>query len=308
MTTAIDQSLQEWYKNRERELIEKNLGTAWAYNTASPWNRFIDEFTQLMDNTINERNTHIKNWELEHGERELPDDPLNLEDTREPESLEEMFCDSCGQLNFSLHGFGEATYCASCFKENGFQTQNQLQQFDNPASSVENERCEYALVGCGADKQAGVVSAKQKYSSSYFEKKKQFSEELCGSWWILSAKYGVLNPDKEIDDYDVSIEHVDANGWIKRVSAYLENETDVGEEDRLWVLVGQDYLEAENSQGRSFRDWLDGWGPEIRYPFEFTSGIGEQNRYLDRCVGRGRAVMPYRFEEFTKKQKTFADF
>ncbi|MBS3761240.1 MAG: hypothetical protein KGY43_07220 [Halodesulfurarchaeum sp.] len=57
-----------------------------------------------------------------------------------------------------------------------------------------------ALIGCGEAKHDGPLPAREKYRSSHFGLKRDFAETFCDRLWILSAKYGLLDPDRVIDD------------------------------------------------------------------------------------------------------------
>jgi hypothetical protein len=80
-----------------------------------------------------------------------------------------------------------------------------------------------ALVGCGDAKHGGLLPAREKYRSTYFNLKRDFAETLCARWWILSAKFGLLDPDRVIDDYDVAItdDDVDTAQWVQKVRRAL---------------------------------------------------------------------------------------
>jgi len=111
------------------------------------------------------------------------------------------------------------------------------------------------------------------------EKKWEFAEQLCDEWRIVSAKYGVVHPDTLILDYDASIEEVDINEWMDAVEDSIRD-FDWQDPDGVWALIGQRYLDAEADGGRTLRKLLNRSEPTIYYPFEQTSGIGEQNSGL----------------------------
>jgi hypothetical protein len=305
----VDDAEEAWYSEQEPEVLDEALRLAWIYSTASPWNRFSDEFDQqLMERVLERRDQFIERWRYDHGDLEVGDDPLDLGDVRDPESISDLFCDNCETLNWRVGVKGEAHYCTDCWESLDLADQSGLSEVD-PSRLPDR----YVLVGCGAAKNSGKLEAREKYSNSYFAKKRDFAEELGDRWWIVSAKYGVVQPDRVIDDYDLSIEDVDVDGWLPRVEAYLENETPVldDEDSETWVLLGQKYLDAESSSGRSLRDVLDSSSTRVRYPFEETSGIGEQNQYLDLVVEAGKARMPSWFDEFQEPdegQSELSDF
>lgn len=140
---------------------------------------------------------------------------------------------------------------------------------------------EYAIVGCGASKRPQACEAQDLYTSTYFEKKRAFAEQ-CDRWWILSAEHGALSPRKQIEPYDTNIADVDTEAWGRKV--YLALRADdckwLGE-TTLYVLAGQKYIEP--IQG-VLDDLEDTFPVTAEYPFEGTSGIGDQLAELDEMA------------------------
>ncbi|MDY6778579.1 MAG: hypothetical protein SVU32_07980, partial [Candidatus Nanohaloarchaea archaeon] len=154
----------------------------------------------------------------------------------------------------------------------------------------------YAVVGCGDDKAGEMVAARELYTSNYFQKKREYAEEVCDGWAILSAKHGIVDPDEELEPYDVTAEDVDPDDYVERVADEIaEYAGQRWEPDgTVWILVGQPYLSLEDGSGRAIRDVLsEEVELEVRFPFRQTSGIGKQMGWLSSCVERGRAAMPY---------------
>jgi len=159
-----------------------------------------------------------------------------------------------------------------------------------------------ALVGCGDAKHDGLLPAREKYRSGYFGLKRDFAETFCSRWWILSAKFGLLEPDRVIDDYDVSItdDDVDPARWVENVCTTLldvdwPETTEDGRELvwELYALAGSDYLEAGDQDGTALRVQLPDVTPEhvtIRFPFDDLAGIGYQNGWLAACRDSGCIV------------------
>lgn len=159
-----------------------------------------------------------------------------------------------------------------------------------------------ALVGCGDAKHDGLLPAREKYRSTYFGLKRDFAETLCARWWILSAKFGLLDPDRVIDDYDVAItdDDVDTAQWVEDVRTALSNvewpETTKDGRDIVWelyALAGSGYLEAADQDGNALRVQLPDVTPKdvtIRFPFDDLAGIGYQNGWLAACRDSGCVV------------------
>lgn len=63
------------------------------------------------------------------------------------------------------------------------------------------------LVACGKQKQPGIHTARYLYTSSLFKKSIHAAIRRCGrtDTFILSAKYGLLDVDQPVRDYDQSL-------------------------------------------------------------------------------------------------------
>lgn len=133
-----------------------------------------------------------------------------------------------------------------------------------------------ALVGCGAAKMvtAGPVPARDLYTSTYFAKKREFAQEHCHNWRILSAEHGAPCPGREIETYERHIDDVDVDSWARRARLHLWK---YKRDYELVVLAGQKYIEP-------IRGWLDEIDSTVRYPFGETSGIGEQLSVLNSLI------------------------
>lgn len=61
------------------------------------------------------------------------------------------------------------------------------------------------LVSCGCCKLKHAAPAKSLYRSERFQRTRRFVEERGWPWFILSAKHGLLPPDRKIDRYDETL-------------------------------------------------------------------------------------------------------
>jgi len=117
-----------------------------------------------------------------------------------------------------------------------------------PQDSTAGERI--ALVGCGSAKRDEPHPAKHLYSSGYFTLKRRYAEQYCDDWQILSAKHGLVDPDREIAPYDASLtsgadsyigdEAVEqwASDTAAELRSYLET---FPSPSTIVVLAGEDY-------------------------------------------------------------------
>lgn len=159
---------------------------------------------------------------------------------------------------------------------------------------------DYAIVGCGDNKAGEAVAARELYTSNYFGKKREFAEEVCDEWAILSAKHGVVDPDKVLEPYDVTAKDIDPDAYVDRIAdelaAYAGREWE--SKGAVWILVSQPYLTLEDESGRTVRGVVsEGVEQAVRFPFRQTSGIGKQMGWLNSCVKQGRAAMPYEMDD-----------
>jgi hypothetical protein len=76
------------------------------------------------------------------------------------------------------------------------------------------------LVACTSKKALKPTTAAELYRSPLFEGARWFAESRCDTWYILSAKYGLLDPDDEVLPYDESLNSMAESQkiqWAKRV-------------------------------------------------------------------------------------------
>lgn len=61
------------------------------------------------------------------------------------------------------------------------------------------------LVGCGASKESKPVAAKELYIGNLFRAARLYAERRSDAWRILSARYGLLNPDRRVEPYNMKL-------------------------------------------------------------------------------------------------------
>lgn len=132
-----------------------------------------------------------------------------------------------------------------------------------------------ALVACAAAKLPFATAARDLYVSSLFRKAREYAEQNGDSWYILSAKHGLVRPDRVIEPYDVTLNATpiaERRRWSARVNQQLENVVSPG--DRLIMLAGARYREGVESVQRS-RDVA------VEVPMQGMR-IGEQLQWLSK--------------------------
>lgn len=107
---------------------------------------------------------------------------------------------------------------------------------------MQNKNSTVYLVSCVSRKLAYKSVAKELYVSTWFRKARKFIEGSGYPWYILSAKYGAVPPDKEIDPYNETLNQMDVNSrknWAARVLGQLAGLIPDG--SRIVFLAGARY-------------------------------------------------------------------
>lgn len=136
-----------------------------------------------------------------------------------------------------------------------------------------------AIVGCGSNKivTAAPVEIRDLYTSDYFRQKREFGEQECDDWRVLSAKHGLVWPTERAHTYDCSMgDHDDEQReeWLESVETGLRFlAKQINKDGEIVVLAGRDYVDP-------IQPILDTIPRTVRDPFAETSGIGEQRSWL----------------------------
>ena len=80
------------------------------------------------------------------------------------------------------------------------------------------------LVGCVKKKQCCAALAKELYISDMFQKSRKLAEATKCPWFIISAKYGLLHPDKVISPYDKTLNKMlkkERKAWAEKVKEQM---------------------------------------------------------------------------------------
>lgn len=151
----------------------------------------------------------------------------------------------------------------------------------NNATAEQTPAPRVAIVGCGAAKRdldpGETVEIGTLYTSNYATLKREYAEVLCDDWYILSAKYGLVRHDTEVETYDHTLDDLEPDtreAWRNRVREQFREALARRPPSTTWVLLaGQQYLDALNLTIRAL-------GVPVERPFDDTSGIGEQMGWL----------------------------
>lgn len=100
------------------------------------------------------------------------------------------------------------------------------------------------LVGCVKTKRTGLHPAKELYLSAWFRKVRDYVERR-GEWFILSAKHFLLDPEQQIENYNLSLYELNAGErkeWAKQVIEEFEK-VSCPSEVRVVIFAGKRYRE-----------------------------------------------------------------
>ena len=81
------------------------------------------------------------------------------------------------------------------------------------------------LVGCSKTKVGYAAPAREFYQGTLFKKASNYCQQTYDKWFILSAKYGLLEPDRIIKPYDTTLNNMKSNDidwWAANTALDLE--------------------------------------------------------------------------------------
>ena len=129
------------------------------------------------------------------------------------------------------------------------------------------------LISCVKTKRPFRCQAKDLYVSQLFSKARKHAEGVEGVWFILSAEYGLLSPDRIVSPYERTLNKMlkgEREAWAQKV--LLQIEAELPNLKRVVFLAGQRYRE-------NLIYPLRARGLEVATPMEGL-GIGKQLRWL----------------------------
>jgi len=101
-----------------------------------------------------------------------------------------------------------------------------------------------ALVSCVRKKNSSPIPAKELYCSDWFIKASAYAQKNADEWYILSAKYGLVSPNKVIPPYNETLNKMPVEQrrkWAKNIISDLQGVLSSG--DRVIILAGDRYRE-----------------------------------------------------------------
>jgi len=129
------------------------------------------------------------------------------------------------------------------------------------------------LISCVSKKHPIASRAEDLYDSALFSKSRDYVRNRCDTWAILSAKYGLVDPDQVIEPYEETLNAKSAaerREWSKRVWNVLQSRINPGND--IIILAGQRYREY-------LVPLLEAYGCQVHVPLKGL-GIGRQLQWL----------------------------
>ncbi|QDT35267.1 DUF6884 domain-containing protein [Thalassoglobus polymorphus] len=145
-----------------------------------------------------------------------------------------------------------------------------------------NEQTEQTLyfVSCVGQKRNRKSRARYLYTSTWFQKAREFVEQTRSPWFILSAMHGIVSPEDEIEPYEKTLNTmpiIERREWASNVLQQFDGRTLTPK--TVVFLAGQRYREG-------VADVLAQRGIAIEVPMEGLR-IGEQLGWLSRNAPPG---------------------
>lgn len=136
------------------------------------------------------------------------------------------------------------------------------------------------LVACSAGKiKADLVPARDLYNSQLFKLARRYVEMSREPWYILSAKFGLLDPAQLVAPYDESLKHkgsAERADWGRKVEPQLRGQLLRSVE--LVMLAGRAYRDP-------LQHLLEAQGHIVTVPMEGMA-IGKQLQFLTRHLSK----------------------
>ena len=134
------------------------------------------------------------------------------------------------------------------------------------------------LVSCTRKKQDGLCKASEMYTASaLFAKAYAYCTKRYDAVAILSAKYGLLLPDDEIEPYNITLNGMNVGQieeWSEKVFKQMNERLDLQDFSKVFFHTGKNYRQYLIPE-------LEDLGIECKVPLENLS-IGKQLAWYNR--------------------------
>jgi len=103
-----------------------------------------------------------------------------------------------------------------------------------------------ALISCVKSKLDHPAPAAELYTSALFKRQREWAIARCGSWFILSAKHGLLRPNHVVAPYELTLKRapaVERRAWSLRVLDQLRSQLHTLDGRYFEIYAGKDYCD-----------------------------------------------------------------
>lgn len=129
------------------------------------------------------------------------------------------------------------------------------------------------LISCASTKHATPAPARDLYVSELFRRARAYVETIGCLWFILSAKYGLVDPNEVIAPYEQTLNTMgvaERRKWAEKIQAQMDRRLPGAE--RIVVIAGKRYREF-------LMPYLHRRATKVEVPLEGLR-IGEQLNWL----------------------------
>lgn len=156
-------------------------------------------------------------------------------------------CEECGcylGVGADCRSCEEARLGGPAFQAKLYLLQEQRERRIEWLESLEHPPI-IGLVGCGKAKRHGTWPAAQLYTGSLFSLSRRFAIYKCDEHYVLSAKHGLIRPDKVIEAYNYSLYDLKLSQrdvWALGVSSRLQTLFPADMQIDFMILAGEGYI------------------------------------------------------------------
>jgi len=130
-----------------------------------------------------------------------------------------------------------------------------------------------ALISCVGEKHTGTHKAKELYKSSWFIKARRYAESQYYRWHILSAKHFLVDPETEIEYYELYLPKTPLDyrkNWAEKVFGQIKE---------LYLVETELHIFAGEAYRKYLVPLLEEYGYRTNVPLKGL-GIGQQLKWF----------------------------
>ncbi|WP_158666128.1 DUF6884 domain-containing protein [Pseudomonas sp. SWI36] len=106
---------------------------------------------------------------------------------------------------------------------------------------ISGEKPPIFVIGCGRHKRKSPTPAKDLYTSDRFKRSKSIAKNIGSSFFVLSAKHGLLQPNQLVEPYDVDIGTLDPDTKKQWATEVLQALSELNNGAKVILLAESNY-------------------------------------------------------------------